>query len=515
MSGATTAVSGDPGLVRLVDGLLMPGFTGPVVPGWLADAVAGGLGAVCCFAGNLTGEDQVTGLTAELHRTSDQLLVCSDEEGGEVTRLEAGTGSRFPSPAALGKVDDVQATRQVARALGALVRSAGIDVALAPSVDVNAHPDNPVIGTRSFGADPALVARHGTAFVQGLQEVGVAACAKHFPGHGSVDVDSHTDLPVMDADLATLDARELLPFDAAVTAGVRAVMTGHIVCPALDPGVPATWSSPTIGLLRRRGFTGVVVSDALDMAAVCVPDGMGPAAVRALAAGVDLLCLGNPSNRSAAGGDRPGADLRQFLEVRSAVLAAVGSGHVTVRRLEEAAQRVAELAGWCCEQRRQAWTAELDLDDGPVPAVSARLAAAALDVVGDVRLAGVPHLVDLRTRVNHAAGHTAPQLLHALRRRRADTTTSSCTPDGTAQDRVAAALEGTSGRAVVAVAAEPHRDPAQAALLAALLAVAPGTVVVQTGWPDARARLGTRSVTTWGSGRAAAEAAADRLLGAP
>jgi beta-N-acetylhexosaminidase len=415
------------------------------------------------------------------------------------------------------------------------VRSAGVDLALAPSVDVNANADNPVIGTRSFGADPAVVARHGAAFVRGVQDAGVAACAKHFPGHGSVDLDSHTHLPVLDADLATLEARDLLPFDAVVAAGVRTVMTAHVVSHALDDSAPATWSAATVRLLRQRGFTGVLICDALDMAAVAAPWGIGPAAVRALAAGVDLLCLGNPGNVSAAGDGRSGEDLRQFTEVRAAVLAGLDSGAVTVHRLEDAAERMAELSQWCREQRRRPSTADAGLRDETVPPLSARIASAALDVVGDVRLSGVPHVVDLRTRVNHAAGRGAPQLLAALRRRAPGTTAASVEVaglrvDSTVQERVAAVLAGTpatagassgagtsgpAGTAVVALVAEPHRDPAQAALLAALLVAAPDAVVVQTGWPDERARLGARSVTTWGSGRAAAEAAADVLLPAP
>jgi beta-N-acetylhexosaminidase len=511
---ATVLPTADPGLVRLVDGLLMPGFTGPSVPDWLADAVTGGLGAVCWFAGNVTGAQQAAGLSAALHELGPSLLVASDEEGGDVTRLEAGRGSRFPSAAALGRVDDVEATERLAGQLGRLVRSLGVDLALAPSVDVNADPDNPVIGTRSFSADPSVVARHGAAVVRGLQGAGVAACAKHFPGHGSVDVDSHTDLPVLDADLATLEARELPPFDAALRAGVRTVMTGHLVVPALDPDAPATCSPAALTLLRSRGFDGVVISDALDMAAVAAPAGLGAAAVRALAAGVDLLCIGNPGNASAAGDGRPGEDLRQFTEVRTALLAAVEAGALPVDRLEDAARRVGELARWCRDQRSRLdlpGDADDDLDD-EVPADSAALSAAALDVVGDVRLSGVPHVVDLRTRSNVAAGRTAPRLLAALRRTAPGTTASTPPTAGTAGERVAASLPGPGRASVVALASEPHRDPAQAALLAALLAAVPDAVVVQTGWPDPRARLGARSVTTWGAGRAAAEAAAAVLL---
>ena len=221
----------------------------------------------------------------------------SDEEGGDVTRLEAATGSSYPSHAALGALDDVDATRRVAAAMGRRLRDVGIDVALAPVVDVNADPENPVIGTRSFGATPDLVARHGAAFVRGLQGAGVVACAKHYPGHGSTHTDSHLALPTVADPVEVLLERDLAPFRAAVEAGVRCVMTAHVVFPAYDPvdKVPATLSPVLLGLLRRElGFGGVVITDALDMKAISATVGHGEGAVRSLAAGADLLCIGNP-----------------------------------------------------------------------------------------------------------------------------------------------------------------------------------------------------------------------------
>ena len=160
---------------------------------------------------------------------------------------------------------------------------------LAPVADVNSNPLNPVIGVRSFGAEPALVGRHVAAYIRGLQAAGVAAVTKHFPGHGDTSADSHHELPTVTVDADTLERRELVPFDAAVAAGTLGVMTSHILVPALDDQQPATFSAPLLSRLRRRsGFSGVIVSDALDMAGASGGRDIAEAAVLALTAGVDL-----------------------------------------------------------------------------------------------------------------------------------------------------------------------------------------------------------------------------------
>ncbi len=221
-------------LRRLAHAAVVTGFVGPTVPDWLARRIDAGLGGVCWFAHNVEDEQQATKLADDLHDLGP-VLVMSDEEGGDVTRLEAATGSSYPSHAALGALDDVDATRRVAAAMGRRLRDVGIDVALAPVLDVNADPENPVIGTRSFGATPDLVARHGAAFVRGLQGAGVVACAKHYPGHGSTHTDSHLALPTVADPVEVLLERDLAPFRAAVEAGVRCVMTAHVVFTAYDP----------------------------------------------------------------------------------------------------------------------------------------------------------------------------------------------------------------------------------------------------------------------------------------
>lgn len=162
--------------------MLQPGFTGTTAPDWVRRRLAEGLVSVALFGRNVADPEQVTALTSQLRAERDDLLVAIDEEAGDVTRLEVRTGSSFPGNHALGAVDDPALTRRVARELGRRLAACGVNLNWAPSADVNANPDNPVIGVRSFGHDPALVARHTAAYVEGLQSHGVAACTKHFPG---------------------------------------------------------------------------------------------------------------------------------------------------------------------------------------------------------------------------------------------------------------------------------------------------------------------------------------------
>ena len=257
----------------------------------------------------------------------------------------------------------------MAASIGGELAAYGIGLDLAPVVDVNSSPDNPVIGVRSFGADPVAVGRHGAAWVEGLQSTGVAACAKHFPGHGDTVVDSHHGLPHVDVPLDVLRERELAPFRAAVAAGVAAVMTSHVVVEALDPVRPATFSPDVIGMLRDElGFTGVVVSDALDMAGASAETGIPEAAVRALAAGVDLLCLG------------PGTTPDLYAEVHAAIVEAVRSARLSAERVAEAAARVRGLA-----ERTTTRLAE-----GTAPRLPTGSTAVTAELPAEVVAAGVP-----------------------------------------------------------------------------------------------------------------------------
>ena len=309
---------------------LLPGFAGTVLPSWLRERLRAGLGGVCLFAENISSPKQLRALTDSIMAANPYAIIAVDEEAGDVTRLFAATGAPFPGNAVLGRLDDVDTTRDTAAAIGWSLREAGCTVNFAPCVDVNSRSDNPVIGVRSFGSDADLVARHGAAWVAGLQSTGVAATAKHFPGHGDTAQDSHVSLPVVNRSLDQLRQRELLPFAAAIDAGCRVIMTSHILLPQLDREQPATMSRIVLDDLLRRelGFSGVIVSDALDMAGASGAVGMAGAAVAALRAGCDLLCLGTENTDA------------QLADIEQAVQDAIAEGSLANDRVSNAASRV-------------------------------------------------------------------------------------------------------------------------------------------------------------------------------
>jgi len=313
---------------------LLPGFTGPVAPDWLLGLLGEGLGGVCLFSTNVVSHEQLGALSRSLRAANRLAVVAIDEEGGDVTRLFSDRGAPYPGNAVLGRLDDLDLTRAVARAVGEALAAVGCTMTFAPDADVNSNSANPVIGVRSFGATPELVARHTAAWVEGVQSTGIDASAKHFPGHGDTATDSHLALPVVDLPVERLRACELEPFRAAIVAGARTIMTSHILLPQLDATRPATLSPRILqGLLREElGFDGVIVSDALDMAGASGVHGIPEAAVRALAAGCDLLCIGT---------DNSDAQLR---EIVSALEGAVASGRLPRERVAEAAARVRGLA---------------------------------------------------------------------------------------------------------------------------------------------------------------------------
>lgn len=333
----TTITTGTDKLTRDALAVLQPGFAGTTAPDWLLRRIGEGLASVGLFGRNVTSAPQVAALTAQLRAERDDVLVAIDEEGGDVTRLEVRTGSSFPGNLALGAVDDPELTRAVARELGRRLADCGVNLNWAPSADVNSNPDNPVIGVRSFGADTALVARHTAAYVEGLQAAGVAACTKHFPGHGDTAVDSHHAMPLIDVDLATLHARELVPFRAAIAAGSKSVMSAHILLPALDRERPATLSPQILtGLLRHElGYEGLIVTDGMEMRAIASTYGIERGSVLAVAAGADAICVGGGLS-----------DEGTVLRLRDALVAAVRTGELPEERLADAAARVRELAGW-------------------------------------------------------------------------------------------------------------------------------------------------------------------------
>ena len=323
---------------------LLPGFTGTVLPGWLRDRLRAGLGGVCLFVQNIVSPEQLRVLTDDILAENPDAIIAVDEEAGDVTRLFAATGAPFPGNAVLGRLDDLDATRETAAAIGWSLRQAGCTVNFAPCVDVNSRSDNPVIGVRSFGSDAELVARHGPAWVTGLQSTGVAATAKHFPGHGDTARDSHVSLPVVDRSLDELRERELLPFATAIEAGCQLIMTSHILLPQVDANHPATMSRILLhDVLREElGFSRVIVSDALDMAGASGSLGIAVAAVAALRAGCDLLCLGTDNSDD------------QLADIERAVKGAIAQGTLAPDRVSDAISRVRGLAKEMAAARKSA-----------------------------------------------------------------------------------------------------------------------------------------------------------------
>ena len=428
---------------------LFPSFEGLEPPDWLRRLVAEGLGGVVLFASNVRDPEQVAALTAALRAENRELLIAVDEEGGNVTRLHADVGSPYPGNAALGVVDDIELTERIASSIGAELASAGVNLDFAPVADVNVDPANPVIGVRSFGADAELVSRHVAAYVRGLQANGVAACAKHFPGHGATDRDSHLELPTLAGDVS----EGLPPFRAAIEAGVQSIMTAHIRVPAWGE-VPATLNARALSLLREQlGFDGLVIGDACEMNAFVQVVGLEAGAALALEAGVDALIVGRDLGEQAV------SRIRAALE------------RVPEERLAEAAARVRRVAAWAASPR----SATVDVDTGR------EAARRALLIEGDVALDGPAEVMQLEPEANIAAG----KIVHSL----ADVLPSS---------------EG--GRLVIVV-----RDAHRHAWMRERVGAHPEAIVVETGLPYWRPPAARGYVATYGGSRASLEAVAELL----
>ncbi|GGT81601.1 glycoside hydrolase family 3 protein [Streptomyces lateritius] len=502
----TTLVRGSRTLTRDALTVLQPGFTGTTAPDWLLRRIGEGLSSVGLFGRNIASPEQLAALTARLRAEGDDVLVAIDEEGGDVTRLEVRHGSSFPGNYALGSVDDVDLTRAVARELGRRLAECGVDLNWAPSADVNSNAENPVIGVRSFGADPELVARHTVAYVEGLQAVGVAACTKHFPGHGDTNVDSHHALPRIDVDLATLHARELVPFRAAIAAGTKAVMSAHILLSALDPDRPATLSPQILtGLLRQElGFEGLIVTDGMEMRAIASTYGIERGSVLAIAAGADAICVGGGL-----------ADEGTVLRLRDALVDAVRTGELPEERLADAAARVRALASWTQAHRVRGAVSGpgAAVQEGTAPGTEIGLVAArrALTVTARERhtpITGPPYVAAFTPVANFAVGDETPWGVAAeLERLLPGTTTGSYDTSS-----VAAVLAAAGERRIVAVVRDAHRHPWMAEALDALLAARPDTVVVEMGLNGSEPR-GALHIATHGAARVCGRAAAEVIAG--
>jgi beta-N-acetylhexosaminidase len=543
----------DPALAALADAILIPPFSGTTPPPWIRRALEQGLAGVTLFGPNVLGD--TAALTAALRAAAAvEPVIAIDEEGGDVTRVAYAAGSPYPGNAALGEADDVALTRDVYAAIGGDLARLGINTNLAPCADVLAPGGSSVVGTRSFGSDPGLVARHVTAAVGGLQGAGVAACAKHFPGHGRTAADSHLALATVPGTLAELRLRDLPPFAAAVAAGTKAIMPGHLRVPELTGDLPATFSSAAVtGLLRRElGFGGVVITDALEMQAASGVHGIPAAAVLAVIAGVDLVCLGRDTDEA------------MYYAVRTALAEAVASHVLASARLEEAADRVAGLRAWLADARqadlRQADARRTEagqggvphgsasgtsdgVPDGPYDGVGLVAARRALRRSGPVPTAlANPLVVEVEPEENIAAGRFTWGFAAWADVLRVDPTGDGAVAgDGAAADHGAAASDGTAADdAAAAGDAAAASDAAGAvalatadaivetaagrplvlavrgalesqALVSDLLAARPDTVVVEMGIPVWTPQPGTAYLATYGASRVCAQAAAEAL----
>jgi beta-N-acetylhexosaminidase len=289
------------------------------------------LGGVILFRRNLKDPAQVAHLCADLQkRSSRPLLIAVDEEGGRVSRLPEGF-THFPAAAAMAGTGSVKLVYRAAECIAQQLKTVGINMNLAPVLDVNTQPQNPVIGDRAYGTTSTAVSTYGLSAMAALQDNGIIACGKHFPGHGDTTADSHHELPAVAHGIKRLMDVEVRPFHHAIQNGLATIMTAHVLYPALDKAVPATLSKRIVtGFLRGMlKFQGVVVTDDLRMKAISKQHGLGEAAVMVIEAGADLvlICEGE----------------EEIPQVIEALAQAVQSGRLTEARIQQSLGRLQQL----------------------------------------------------------------------------------------------------------------------------------------------------------------------------
>lgn len=367
-------------LRQKVGQLLMVGFDGEIPCDHVRRLIEHHhVGGVILFRRNIASPGQVSTLNRQLQainaeNSSVPLLIAVDQEGGVVARLENGV---TPLPSALafraaGRVADCEALTHIGNEE---LRLLGFNVNFAPVLDVNNNRRNPVIGVRAFGETVAEVCEYGLAALRGIQAAGIAATAKHFPGHGDTDVDSHLGLPRVPHDRARLDAVELAPFRAAIAAGVDAIMSAHVVFPAFepDPDTPSTLSHAVLtDLLRRElGFSGVVFTDCLEMAAIAEGIGVVEGAVRAFKAGADILLVSHREDRQVG--------------VIEALVKAVESGEIAESRIDESLARILALKSRLPDWRGLPMDATAQVASPASLALSRRVHAASVSWSSEIR----------------------------------------------------------------------------------------------------------------------------------
>ncbi len=427
-----------------------------------------GIGGVVLFKRNCRHARQVAELNQHLQTLAAvPLFIATDQEGGSVARLTSGA-SVSPGNMALGAAGDPQWTGLAARVTGSELQACGINMNLAPVLDVSNNPENPVIGVRSFGEDPQLVAELGAAAVEGYQHY-VAAVAKHFPGHGDTSVDSHRAMPSVDVSMERLEAVELVPFRRAIAGGVTAVMTAHIYFPAIepDPGVPATLSSAVLtDLLRQHlGFGGLILTDCMEMDAIAKGFGTTEAAVRTIEAGADCVLVSHTPTVQ-----------RQCLE---AVLEAVKTGRISEERVDRSVGRIL-----AAKERfvQPVFPENLEtLDIGFHQDSMANAAAAAVTAHGRASLLPLDKSQRLLVVETIAGAETVAEdvmdvpvsLGGELQEMGYDVQRAFAVPDVEPEDMEPVVAAAAERDIIVFVSQDAHRFPEQARLLAELAAMKP------------------------------------------
>jgi beta-N-acetylhexosaminidase len=323
-------------LRRRIGQLLIGSFSGTDVPVELRSlAREFDLGGVTLFGrlGNIEGPEQVAGLAYDAKLLGMELpaWVGIDQEGGRVARLRAPF-TVWPPMAVLGRSEDPALAKRFAAALAAEIAAVGISLDFAPVLDIHTNPKNPVIGDRALGERPETVARLGRVIIEELQHAGIAACGKHFPGHGDTATDSHVELPIVEHPPDRLRAIEFVPFKEAISAGVAFIMTAHVLAVALDETNPATLSRRIItDMLRGElGFDGVIVSDDLEMKAIANMMKPADAAVAAIAAGCDAVLMCGSGSQ---------ADIAQHVEALEGLIHAVEQERLPLKQVEASLER--------------------------------------------------------------------------------------------------------------------------------------------------------------------------------
>ncbi|ELS57377.1 glycoside hydrolase family 3 N-terminal domain-containing protein [Streptomyces viridochromogenes] len=468
---------------------LVAGFDGATsVPDTLKQLIDRGLGGVLLFTRNVRDARQVRRLTDELRAIRPDLLVAIDNEGGGIGHLAGAGAPDVPGSYALGVADDPDLTARCADALAGHLATLGITASYAPVADLQHRPDNPIVRTRSFGADPALAARHLRAWITATEARSIASCAKHFPGHGGTVTDSHHGTAVDPRPYDELRT-DLEPFRAAIAAGVPMLMSAHVVFPALDPNRPATLSRRILGDLLRHdlGFCGVLVSDALEMKAIADRYGEAAGARIALAAGADQVVVAV-------------ADLDVTLACRDAVLDALRTGVLAQERVEEAAGRVRRLA-----ERYATPPGEVARWDAEAGLTAARRAVRGRGVPSAVRGA---HVVDLFPAPHPALNWGGEDLLTEVRAVDPTATGTAVTGECADPDALVEGIVRRCGDAPLVVATcDAGLHPWQARLRDALSARRPDTLRLDTGLPEGGA------LCSYGRGRVNLRAVAEVLAG--